>query len=621
MGAKTDFVVVGFPKCGTSALMRLLQRMPGLVVERDGDDLEAPFYMSDESADRHEASRATCGERLHGHKFVSYVYSTPALERIARRNPEAVFVVCVRDPEKALASWRAMHRQIAGRDGEGSAHFIHQDPVRRQFYAEASLQQYYEEFARPRLRYAALIRRLLACAPGHRVVVVEQSALASDPDRVLSILAAEFGLPAEAALASGVQPARRAHVGVGDRSGGEADSAMRQELARERALLDELLSELDRGGQARVARPRTSDERAAIRQQIPRSVAVLGTTNGMDPAGYLAALKSHPLVGELSNLSMAASPSSFLHYRLAGLSAGMHDLCLIETLSCDTSVLRAGAAAPQRMADALEAAVLKAREQGMAVAALLVPTRRRDASSDLAHREHTGLFDRLGVPYCDAQAIALELAQRCGREWDSLFRDAAHLQAPLARAMADGFVADWLTDRLPTRPVETGPAHRYRWLALSAQNQATLGAGQPIRLQCEPGEALEALVVNAKGTQTLLQIIGDQPTCKDLRFKTGSERKLAAVSCLKPVREVQGSITLLAGRAPEGGSIEPSYLADRALPATGAIDLAGVILSSPGEPPAGLRLGAVSCAWQPGATQWKLLAAAVTGLVQPSLAP
>lgn len=612
----TDFVVVGFPKCGTSALMRLLQRMPGLVVERHGGELEAPFYMSDESADAHEAESRREGEKLYGHKFVSYIYSAPALARIARRNPAAVFVVCVRDPEKALSSWREMHRQIAASEEYGSSHFIQRDPGLRRFYAEASLEEYYEEFARHRLRYAALIRRLLASTAGHRVVVVEQSALASDPDRVLATLAGEFGLPTEATAASGVLPARRAHIGVGDRSGVVSHSAMRQELAAERERLAELLAELERSGQARVVRPRTPDERAAIQQQVPRSVAVLGTTNGVDPSGYLAALKGHRLVADVSNLSMAASPSLFLHYRLARVSEGMHDLCLIETLSCDTSALRAKALDAKRVSSALEAAVLGARERGMLVAGLLIPTRRRDAFSELAHREHAGTLDQLGVPYCDAQSLALELARRSGREWDSLFRDAGHLQAPLAKAMLEGFLAELMAGRLATRATMGEGASHYRWWPVSDEDRATLAAGRTLQVGCEPGEALEALVLNTRATQCLLRIEGEQQLHKDLRFKPGTDRKPATVACLSPVREAGGVIRLsLASMA--DGPIEPSYLADPAVPVAGAIELAGVLLSRPGVPGRATRPEPASCAWQPGADQWQAMLDVVGSLTLP----
>lgn len=614
----TDFVVVGFPKCGTSALMRLLQRMPGLVVERHGGDLEAPFYVSDESADAHEAEDRREGEKLYGHKFVSYIYSAPALERIARRNPAAVFVVCVRDPEKALSSWREMHRQIATSEDEDASHFIQRDPGLRRFYAEASLEEYYEEFARDRLRYANLIRRLLACTAGHRVVVVEQSALASDPDRVLATLGSEFGLPTEAAAASGVLPARRAHIGVGDRSGVVSHSAMRKELASEREQLAALLTELERSGQARVVRPRTPDERATIRQQIPRSVAVLGTTNGLDPSGYLAALKGHPLVADVSNLSMAASPSLFLHYRLSRLSKGMHDLCLIETLSCDTSALRAKALDAKRVATALEAAVLGARERGMLVAGMLIPTRRRDAFSDRAHREHTRTLDQLGVPYCDAQALSQELAQRSGREWGSLFRDAGHLQAPLTRAMLDGFLADLMAGRLATRVVPVdGGANHYRWWPFSDEDRATLAAGRTLQVACEPGEALEALVLNSKATQCLLRIDGAQQLHKDLRFKPGTDRKLATVACLSPVREVGGTIGLSLVNAVDG-PVEPSYLSDPTVPAAGAIELVGVLLCRPGQPgQATTRVDPASCAWQPGADQWQTMLEVAGNLALP----
>lgn len=609
--AMTDFVVVGFPKCGTSALMRLLQKLPGLVVDRDGDSLEAPFYITPEAAQAYEAARAAhpADGRIHGHKYVSYIFSPSALERIARHNPTAVFVVCVRDPFKALVSWRNMHRQIAGRDSD-PGHFIHQDGELRRFYAEASLAEYYRQFARPRLRYAELIRRLIATAAGHRVVVVEQAALASDPDLVLSVLAEEFGLSAGAAAATGVSPARRAHVGVGDLDKGEPlDPEMHAEVEGERWALGALLDELEAKLTARVVRPRSALERAAIRERVPRSVAVLGSSNGIHHEGYRAAVRAHPLVAEIKGLSMAASPAPYLNMALQDVQPGSHELYLFETMASDAAAIRAGAFSVPGMVDALEAAVERARALGGEVAALLLPTRRCDGPGEQALAAQRDLYERLAVPHLDASPLLRRLATTHGRPWDSLFRDAAQLHPPLARALVECFLADLF---LPGRP---GPVHaseagrRYRFLSRPAGAEA-LKAPQQWVLACEPGETLEAVLLDRRASSAGLRVRGARSVQKDLRFQLEpGQPRLTMVTFKHPVAEAGGSLTL-AVEADVDADAEPSYLADRTSVSAGVVALAGCLLAGPSRaaaPPPRQRLAA----WQPGESQFQLLARAL----------
>lgn len=238
-----DFVVVGFPKCGTSALVRLVERLPGVRIDRRNGALEAPFYTSDEGVEELRRQQGEAGETLNGHKFTAYIYNPGALRRLARDNFDPLFIVCVRDPLRSLVSWHEMHRRIAE---AGTKHFVNETAESSEFYRTASLDAYYERFAKPRLEYAGHIRRLLTVLDEPRLMVIAQERLAADPEGVSREFLAALGGVAEFA-ASPESPASpsKPHVGFADRVD---DVPVSDEVARDlrvqREALQALLAEL-----------------------------------------------------------------------------------------------------------------------------------------------------------------------------------------------------------------------------------------------------------------------------------------------------------------------------------------------------------------------------------------
>lgn len=235
-----DFAVVGFPKCGTSVLMRMLETLDNVKIERLDEALEAPYFTSQENLQRLHEQRDSAGDSdatIVGHKFSSYAFHEYPLERLFWYRVR--MIICVRDPTRALVSWRNMHRVIAEK-GTPAGHFVNKSEESRRFYTEASLEEYYHAFARERLHYAAFIRRIVEIADGTPVAIVAQSAMAVRMDEVVSTLAGFLGVHAPAERDQ-TQP----HRGVGDTvsPAGLSEKSL-AELARERDLLDALLIEL-----------------------------------------------------------------------------------------------------------------------------------------------------------------------------------------------------------------------------------------------------------------------------------------------------------------------------------------------------------------------------------------
>lgn len=174
-----EIVITGFPKCGTTALLRafgsdaelqLIKRPDGAV------ELTWPLIQT-MRIPPHDGKILT-------HKFTAYVFNTEALTYLAEINPNSAIVLCIRDPKKSLISWHRMHQSIA-KSGRQKQHMAYRE---REFYADCTISDYYERFARRRLKYDKHLRTLLTIVPKERIVVVSQERMAQDMDAVSGMI-------------------------------------------------------------------------------------------------------------------------------------------------------------------------------------------------------------------------------------------------------------------------------------------------------------------------------------------------------------------------------------------------------------------------------------------------
>ncbi|MFD0987436.1 hypothetical protein [Methyloligella solikamskensis] len=189
VGPVTDFAIVGFPKCGTTALARFFETNEDVQLAKLNGRYESPYFKvggRDPGPDYRPGA-------ANGHKFTSYAYSRAALRRLYDSNPELLFVFCVREAKPAMLSWRRMHSLIAER-GTPETHPVNRSAESRAFYQSCSAEAYFEAYADERLNYAQLIERFRTALPEARFVVTSQGRLAQDAAGVMTALLSKLGI-------------------------------------------------------------------------------------------------------------------------------------------------------------------------------------------------------------------------------------------------------------------------------------------------------------------------------------------------------------------------------------------------------------------------------------------
>lgn len=113
-----DFVIVGFPRCGTTALLRILARHEDLSVIDDSRHSEVPYEPNAFATPRgmHQYVEYLDPAKTKGEKTPVYVLHPHVMRRIARIVPKARVIVCVRHPIQFLHSFYA-HRVEEHRQG------------------------------------------------------------------------------------------------------------------------------------------------------------------------------------------------------------------------------------------------------------------------------------------------------------------------------------------------------------------------------------------------------------------------------------------------------------------------------------------------------------------------
>lgn len=231
---KTDFCIVGFPKCGTTAIARFLESSPYCHLAKLDDQYESPFYGRIEV----DPSALHVAGKLNGHKYTAYAYSFHAFRKMLTRNRRTLFIFCVRDARAALLSWCNMHRQIALR-GSPAGHFACSSDENRDFYANCSPSEHYERFSRRRLAYAERIEAVRRRFPKARILVVRQEDLARDPRAVMTRIHAAMGVSVGPDyLAEHAEP----HQSFGAKAGSSAE--IPDDIAAELKAYDDRLEAL-----------------------------------------------------------------------------------------------------------------------------------------------------------------------------------------------------------------------------------------------------------------------------------------------------------------------------------------------------------------------------------------
>ncbi|MEY2479504.1 MAG: hypothetical protein QOI04_431 [Verrucomicrobiota bacterium] len=129
-----DFVVAGVQKAGTTALHYFLAKHPHIALLRDQAlhffDKEEHFTSPPDYEILHGNFKPSRRWKIAGEVTADYVYYRPAMERIARYNPNMKIVISLRNPtERAFSHWNM--RRTTGREPRDFLAAIQRDQEQR----------------------------------------------------------------------------------------------------------------------------------------------------------------------------------------------------------------------------------------------------------------------------------------------------------------------------------------------------------------------------------------------------------------------------------------------------------------------------------------------------------
>ncbi len=188
--AHPDFFIIGAPKSGTTALSEYLRQHPDVLFSQPKE----PHFFNDDFSHRYTEtleeyldcfSHGSGEEKAVGEGSVFYLYSKTAVSNILKRNPNARFIVMLRNPVEAAYSW---HWQSVYSFGEHiddfEAAWRAQEPRQRgenlPLYNRVSEALHYG----PLFSYSTQLKRLFEQVAREQVLVILYDDFKSQPDAV-----------------------------------------------------------------------------------------------------------------------------------------------------------------------------------------------------------------------------------------------------------------------------------------------------------------------------------------------------------------------------------------------------------------------------------------------------
>lgn len=201
-----DFFIIGAPKSATTALSEYLRQHPQVLFSRPKE----PHFFNDDFSHRHIElmddylgcfSHGNGQESAVGEGSVFYLYSRTAVPNILGYNPDARFIVMLRDPVEAVYSW---HWQVLFSFGEDQEDF--ETAWRMQEIRQLGRMLPPRNRVREALLYGALfsyasqLNRLFDLVPRERILILLYDDFRDAPETIylqtLSFLSlASFRLP------------------------------------------------------------------------------------------------------------------------------------------------------------------------------------------------------------------------------------------------------------------------------------------------------------------------------------------------------------------------------------------------------------------------------------------
>lgn len=190
---RVGVILIGFPKCGTTAMHGYFASHPDFNALLVGDfNCEIDTIGDKVGGDLYRQALLSSQQCLF-HKFSSYIYSVSKLKQLAslESNRVKLFIAVYGDPVSRLESWYKFHKNIA-MTGKNKKHFAY---VERDFYGSCSVEEYYNKFASSLLRYDEYLGRASSALGESKLLVCSQDDLRNSSPVVLARISALLGIP------------------------------------------------------------------------------------------------------------------------------------------------------------------------------------------------------------------------------------------------------------------------------------------------------------------------------------------------------------------------------------------------------------------------------------------
>jgi hypothetical protein len=199
---KPNFFILGAPKCGTTAMSEYLREHPNLFMSYPKEpkyfDSDLAFYrrwtpetyldlFSAADPQKHLAA---------GEASVTYLYSRRAVGEILKFNPDAQFIVMLRDPLELVQSWHSQQvytgqEDLVDFEQAWRAQSDRKSGGRIPFACHEVKMLFYSELG----KLGEQVERLLAQAQRRKVLFILFDDFAADPKKSYEQVLAFLGLP------------------------------------------------------------------------------------------------------------------------------------------------------------------------------------------------------------------------------------------------------------------------------------------------------------------------------------------------------------------------------------------------------------------------------------------
>ncbi len=193
MSKLIDFIVIGFPKCGTTQLVKQLDRHDNIhILRRDkkqhNNEFEIHFFDDPQKSINWLHSLASREKFvLNGYKTSNYIFNKNILKQIRGYNETIKPIVCIRLIKHSAYSWFKMHRNIASSPKRHLRHPINRDESTRKELLNMDLNSYIEKY-RHFLDYSNYLESAIDVFGAENIFIIYQDELALKPKELLARL-------------------------------------------------------------------------------------------------------------------------------------------------------------------------------------------------------------------------------------------------------------------------------------------------------------------------------------------------------------------------------------------------------------------------------------------------